>query len=38
MNKIEFEKMCRSYLKMGNEEWIIATLLQYHSMLMEEEE
>mgnify|MGYP003152135575 CR=1 FL=1 len=26
----EFEKMCRHYYKIGDEEWIITTLLQYH--------
>lgn len=33
MNIIEFEKMCRYYFRKGDEAWIIATLLQYHSML-----
>lgn len=34
----EFEKMCRYYFNKGDEEWIIATLLQYHSMIMEEKQ
>tara|TARA_Y100001938_G_C7825209_1_gene298576 strand:+ start:317 stop:463 length:147 start_codon:yes stop_codon:yes gene_type:complete len=29
----EFEKMCRHYYKIGDEEWIITTLLQYHEYL-----
>jgi len=30
MSREEFEKMCRYYFKIGDEEWIITTLLQYH--------
>lgn len=33
MNREEFEKMCRHYYKVGDEEWIISTLLQYHEYI-----